>query len=211
MWLVCDGCHQVVYEKHHARALGVCPCCGRHSRLGAADRIRHLLDQGPVRPVTVAQTVNDPLEFTDSKPYVERLRQARQHTGLQDCVMCVHGTIGGYPVVAAVMDFRFLSGSMGCAAGEHISAAAAAALRERVPPVMLIGHQKGHTVQELRARNFGMDAVARYMATRPGVQEVERKLKPYLSAPRNTGSTEGFVQTFKDNTLRCITQLSLPR
>ena len=56
-----------------------------------------------------------------------------------------------------------------------------------------------------------LDAVARHMAAQPGVQEVERKLKPYLNAPRDTGTVEGFVSTFKSSMLRCITQLSVPR
>jgi hypothetical protein len=56
-----------------------------------------------------------------------------------------------------------------------------------------------------------LDAVAMFMATRPGVQEVERKLKPYLSVPRDTATVDGFVQTFKSSMLRCITQLSVPR
>ncbi|HEY8374619.1 MAG TPA: SchA/CurD-like domain-containing protein [Pseudonocardiaceae bacterium] len=56
-----------------------------------------------------------------------------------------------------------------------------------------------------------LEAVARFMATQPGVQEVERKLKPYLNSPRDTGTVEGFVKTFKSSMLRCITQLSVPR
>ncbi|HET8661632.1 MAG TPA: SchA/CurD-like domain-containing protein [Micromonosporaceae bacterium] len=56
-----------------------------------------------------------------------------------------------------------------------------------------------------------IDAVARFMASQPGVQEVERKLKPYLRTPRNTDTVEGFVQTFKSSMLRCVTQLSVPR
>jgi len=56
-----------------------------------------------------------------------------------------------------------------------------------------------------------LDAVARHMAVQPGVQEVERKLKPYLRSPRDTGTVEGFVQTFKSSMLRSITQLSVPR
>jgi len=55
------------------------------------------------------------------------------------------------------------------------------------------------------------DAVARHMAAQPGVQEVERKLKPYLNAPRDTGTVEGFVRTFKSSMLRCVTQLAVPR
>jgi len=56
-----------------------------------------------------------------------------------------------------------------------------------------------------------LEAVARHMATQPGVHEVERKLAPYLRAPRPTGTVEGFVETFKSSLLRCVTQLSVPR
>jgi hypothetical protein len=56
-----------------------------------------------------------------------------------------------------------------------------------------------------------IDAVARHMASQPGVQEIERKLKPYLTKPRDTDTVEGFVATFKRSMLRCISQLSVPR
>jgi SchA/CurD like domain len=56
-----------------------------------------------------------------------------------------------------------------------------------------------------------LDAVARHMAAQPGVQEVERKLKPYLNSPRDTATVEGFVRTFNSGMLRCVTQLSVPR
>jgi SchA/CurD like domain len=56
-----------------------------------------------------------------------------------------------------------------------------------------------------------LDEVARYMASQPGVQEVERRLKPYLASPRDTATVAGFVKTFHDSTLRCISQLPPPR
>lgn len=56
-----------------------------------------------------------------------------------------------------------------------------------------------------------IDDVARYMAVQPGVQEVERKLKPYLNTPRDTATVEGFVATVRQNTLRCVTHLAVPR
>jgi hypothetical protein len=56
-----------------------------------------------------------------------------------------------------------------------------------------------------------LDAVIRHMASQPGVQEIERKLKPYLSIPRDTDTVEGFVATFKRSMLRCISQLAMPR
>ncbi|MBV9312271.1 MAG: SchA/CurD [Pseudonocardia sp.] len=54
-------------------------------------------------------------------------------------------------------------------------------------------------------------AVARFMATAPGIQEVERKLKPFLRSPRDTDTVEGFVRTFLGSQLRCISQLAVPR
>jgi len=54
-----------------------------------------------------------------------------------------------------------------------------------------------------------LDAVARHMAGQPGVQEIERKLAPYLSNPRDTGTTDGFLATFQRSLLRCISQLSV--
>jgi hypothetical protein len=56
-----------------------------------------------------------------------------------------------------------------------------------------------------------LDAVARFMAERPGVREVERRLKPYLNSPRDTDTVEGFIRTFRGSLLRCVTELSVPR
>ncbi|ALG10902.1 SchA/CurD-like domain-containing protein [Kibdelosporangium phytohabitans] len=54
-----------------------------------------------------------------------------------------------------------------------------------------------------------LDAIARHMAEQPGVQEVERKLAPYLTKPRDTGTPEGFVATFQRSLLKTVTQLSI--
>ncbi|MFC5723803.1 SchA/CurD-like domain-containing protein [Streptomyces gamaensis] len=56
-----------------------------------------------------------------------------------------------------------------------------------------------------------LDAVARHMAAQPGVQEVERRLKPYLNSPRDTDTVEGFVRTFRAGLLRCVSQIGVPR
>lgn len=56
-----------------------------------------------------------------------------------------------------------------------------------------------------------LDAVIRHMAGQPGVREIERKLKPYLSKPRDTDTVDGFVATFKRSMLRPISQLAVPR
>ncbi|MBP2327263.1 hypothetical protein JOF56_007648 [Kibdelosporangium banguiense] len=56
-----------------------------------------------------------------------------------------------------------------------------------------------------------LTAIAAHMARQPGVQEVERKLKPYLNSPRDTGTIDGFVTTFTGSLLRCVSQAAVPR
>src|SRR5439155_23252085 len=97
----------MVYGKRLARQLSVCPDCGHHLRLTAAGRVAQLLDEGSVEYLPAAPDSGDPLNFVDTRPYRQRLAEARAETGLPDAVLSARGTIHGHPVVLAVMDFRF--------------------------------------------------------------------------------------------------------
>ncbi|MFD8077183.1 carboxyltransferase subunit alpha [Streptomyces sp. NPDC059718] len=90
---------------------------------------------------------HDPLGFADTRPYAERLREARAATGLDEAVVCVHGTVEGQPVVVAAMDFRFLGGSLGLGVGSLITRAARSSLRRRVP-LLLVTASGGARMQE---------------------------------------------------------------
>ncbi|MEV0621425.1 acetyl-CoA carboxylase, carboxyltransferase subunit beta [Nonomuraea sp. NPDC050404] len=136
-WLLCPGCREMLYGRSFERAAKVCPHCGHHARLSAPERLAHLLDPESMRVLDFEIPDADPLSFTDTVPYPERLRAARDRTGLEEAVICARGTIGGHPVVVAAMDFRFFGGSLGSAVGEAITLAAEAALRERTPLVMV--------------------------------------------------------------------------
>ncbi|BCJ48007.1 hypothetical protein GCM10010168_23660 [Actinoplanes ianthinogenes] len=146
-WIRCPGCGHLAYGKRFVRDLGVCPGCGRHSRLTAAQRIGQLLDEDSATPVPVPATVEDPLGFADLKPYPERARAARTSTGMSCGVLVARGTIGGHPVVLAAMDFRFLGGSLGVAEGEAIVVAAETALAER-RPLIVVTASGGARMQE---------------------------------------------------------------
>lgn len=146
-WHVCQQCHELIYEKKFARALRVCPGCGWHARLPAPERLAQLLDPGSARDLPSSAVLEDPLSFVDRKPYRQRLQAERERTGLDEVVTAVHGSIEGHPLVVAAMDFRFLGGSLGCAAGERIAAAADAALRHRVP-LLLVTASGGARMQE---------------------------------------------------------------
>src|SRR4051812_19763283 len=117
-WVVCSQCRGMIYSKRLARNLQVCPDCGNHHRLTAHERIEQLFDAAHVELLNMPVCSIDVLGFTDTKPYPDRLAAARDATGLDEGVVLVLGTIDGNPVVAAVMDFRFLGGSLGAAVGE---------------------------------------------------------------------------------------------
>ncbi|SFP83424.1 acetyl-CoA carboxylase carboxyl transferase subunit alpha [Amycolatopsis rubida] len=146
-WLACGGCRALLYRKRFERVAKVCPYCGWHDRLTADERVDLLLDDGSAEPVTPAPTVHDPLRFSDLAPYPARLAAARAKTGLPDAVRVVRGTVYGHRVVVAAMDFRFLGGSLGVAAGEAITAAAEEALAGRLP-LLLVTASGGARMQE---------------------------------------------------------------
>ncbi|MCZ2524622.1 acetyl-CoA carboxylase, carboxyltransferase subunit beta [Streptomyces sp. HB2AG] len=146
-WVRCEGCAALVYGKRFTRLLRVCPDCGRHDRLTAHQRLEHLLDPGSAVPLEEVEPLDDPLAFTDTRPYPERLEQARAATGLREAVVCVRGSIEGKPLVVAAMDFRFLGGSLGCGVGALIAGAARTSLRERVP-LLIVTASGGARMQE---------------------------------------------------------------
>ncbi|GGV39995.1 hypothetical protein GCM10010182_75630 [Actinomadura cremea] len=146
-WVRCGACGTLLYVRRFVRNLRVCSECGHHARLGAAERIAMLLDPGSVRPLPVEAVPYDPLGFADVRPYPDRLRDARERTGADEAVRAVRGTIEGAPVVAAVMDFPFLGGSLGSAAGELVTRAAEAALADRTP-LLLVTASGGARMQE---------------------------------------------------------------
>ncbi|WP_338128887.1 acetyl-CoA carboxylase carboxyltransferase subunit alpha/beta [Saccharomonospora viridis] len=146
-WLRCSGCGSLLYRKRFVRLHRVCPDCGAHARLTARQRIAQLLDPGSAREIPVPPTVVDPLRFIDSRPYPQRLAEARRATGEDDAVVVVTGSIGGRPLVMAVMDFGFLGGSLGVAVGEAVTCAAELALRDSLP-LLLVTSSGGARMQE---------------------------------------------------------------
>ncbi|MFI5606911.1 acetyl-CoA carboxylase, carboxyltransferase subunit beta [Amycolatopsis sp. NPDC051903] len=146
-WLLCGGCRKMVYGKRFARAGRVCPECGHHAALTAAERLDALLDPGSAQPLELVVSDSDPLGFTDTRPYAERLVDARDRTGLIEAVLCARGRVDGTPVVVAAMDFRFLGGSLGSAVGEAITGACEVALAERTP-LLLVTASGGARMQE---------------------------------------------------------------
>ncbi|GAA0941684.1 hypothetical protein GCM10009560_53830 [Nonomuraea longicatena] len=137
-WSRCPGCGSLLYLKRLARNLHVCPECSHHWRLSARQRIASLADAGSFTELDHETTArDDPLGFTDRRPYPDRLAEARRATGEHDALVSGTARIGGHPVVLAVMEFAFMGGSMGGAVGELVARAAEHAERTRHPLVVV--------------------------------------------------------------------------
>ncbi len=133
LWHQCANCQQMIFSRDLEANLKVCPHCGFHMRAGAAERLTWTFDPDGYTRIDLPKVPADPLRFRDSKRYIDRLREARETTRMDDALAVAHGTIEGQPAVVAAMEFGFLGGSMGAAVGEGIVAAARLAVLQEAP------------------------------------------------------------------------------
>jgi acetyl-CoA carboxylase carboxyl transferase subunit beta len=128
LWTKCPTCGEMLFNKQLVRNLNVCTKCEHHFRLGARERIELLVDKGTFVEQDAGLVSGDPLGFTDSKPYPERIAAAQTKSGEKDAAIAGTAAIGGNPVELVVMEFEFMGGSMGSVVGEKITRAAERAL-----------------------------------------------------------------------------------
>jgi len=147
LWVKCDGCKEIIYKKEVLRNANVCPKCNYHFRISSRERLAGLFDEGRYQEVDTDIYSVDPLKFSDTRPYSERLREYRDRTGMTDAVMNVRGTLGGYQVMVSVMEYGFMGGSMGSVVGEKVTRAIERALEERIP-LAVISCSGGARMQE---------------------------------------------------------------
>ena len=142
LWIQCPACEQLIFTKDLERNLKVCSNCGHHMRPTAIERLGYTFDPpdaqgiGGYTRIELPKAPVDPLKFRDGKRYTDRLKEARDKTGLDDACLVAHGTIGGHKAVVAAMAFEFMGGSMGAAVGEAIVAAARLAVLQDAPLIV---------------------------------------------------------------------------
>lgn len=147
IFVKCEECEQAVYVRQLEESHQVCPHCRFHFRLGARERLALLFDEGEFTELDSEVISLDPLGFSDSKPYAQRLTEARKASGLPEAVISAQGTIGGHKVYAAAMDMSFIGGSMGSAVGEKLTRLVEKALAER-GAVVIFSASGGARMQE---------------------------------------------------------------
>ena len=136
LWLKCQGCRAVIFKADLEANLNVCPKCQHHFKLSARQRIEMLLDPG-YELVDTGLRSTDPLNFSDVKPYKQRLSKAREATGLNDAILNAVGRLGHHEVVMSAMEYGFIGGSMGAVVGETIARAVDRARLARKPLIVV--------------------------------------------------------------------------
>ena len=137
LWQRCPGCEDMIFTRTIQENMGVCPDCQYHFRINACKRVEQLCDQGSFEEMLADYMPVDPLKFTDSKSYKQRLRTLQKKTGQLDAVVMGKGFIKGRGVILAALDPEFMMGSMGSVVGEKVSVAAEQALEKKLPLVVV--------------------------------------------------------------------------
>jgi len=188
LWVKCPDCAQVLYNKDLTTNLNVCPKCAHHFRINASERLRMLLD-GAWEEHDPDLVSTDPLGFTDTKPYKDRLKASVISTGQKDAIVVASGTINGIPVVMAAMEYGFIGGSMGVVVGEKIARAIERAIAARCP-VVIVCASGGARMMEGALSLMQMAKVCGALA------RLDRERLPYISVltdPTTGGVTASFA------------------
>ena len=185
----CPGCSQIIYNKDLDKSQQVCPKCAHHCRISAADRLRTLFDDGEWTEHFPHLTSNDPLQFTDTKPYRHRLRDTMAKTGMSDAVIVATGRLDGLDIVVAAMEYAFIGGSMGVVVGEKITRAIEMALDRRTA-VIVVSCSGGARMMEGALSLMQMAKVSAALA------RLDRARLPFISVltdPTTGGVTASFA------------------
>ncbi|HEY7384857.1 MAG TPA: acetyl-CoA carboxylase, carboxyltransferase subunit beta [Beijerinckiaceae bacterium] len=189
LWIKCPETGQMVFHKDVEANGWVIPVSNHHLRIDATQRLKLMFDSGTWLDVALPQVETDPLKFRDEKRYVDRLKDARAKTGMQDAFKIGFGRVDDLPMTIAVQDFSFMGGSLGMAAGEAFVKGAETAVDKRTPYV-LFAASGGARMQE------GILSLMQLPRTTVAVRRLRQARLPYivvLTNPTTGGVTASYA------------------
>ncbi len=189
LWHKCGECKEPTSTKEFALNLWVCPNCNKHDRIGSREYFEILFDNGKFKEMDGNLISRDPLKFSDTKTYLDRVESSMKKSGLQDAVRTATGRIHGIQVSMAVMDFAFIGGSMGSVVGEKIARAIDAALELKIP-MIIISKSGGARMMEAA---FSLMQMAKTSAKLALLDEAKLPYISILTDPTTGGITSSFA------------------
>jgi acetyl-CoA carboxylase carboxyl transferase subunit beta len=189
VFVKCDECEAHLYKRELDEALQVCANCGYHFRLGARERLAILFDDGKYEELDSEVISIDPLEFVDSKPYPERLEQAKLNAGIPEAIISARGKVDHKIVFAGAMDMSFIGGSMGSAVGEKVTRLIERAL-EKHAALVIFSASGGARMQE---GTLSLMQMAKISASLAALDEARLPFISVLTNPTTGGVTASFA------------------
>ena len=189
-WVKCKGCNEMLFHRQLEENLQVCPRCDYHMPLTCKNRLKALFDGGSYEEIALKDgTTLDPLKFRDKRKYLDRIKEARSKTGLQDAISLACGRVNGLEIIIAVFSFEFMGGSMGSAVGNAIIQAAELAVNKNAP-LVIFPSSGGARMQEgiLSLMQLPRTIIATQM-----IKEAELPFIVVLTNPTTGGVTASFA------------------
>jgi acetyl-CoA carboxylase carboxyl transferase subunit beta len=193
LWMQCKSCGELVFKRRVRENNNICPHCGEYFFLTAQERIESLIDADSFEDISKPIIADDPLAFQDTKPYLQRVEEAQEKTGLANAIIVGSATLSAIPIVMAVMDFRFIGGSMGSVMGEQICHGMEEAIRRRCP-FILISSSGGARIQE---GIFSLLQMAKVTAVRAHLAEGRIPFVSIMTYP-TTGGVQASIASLGD-------------
>ncbi len=148
LWMKCEACSQLLYNKALEENLRVCPKCDFHFPLTAQERLRLTIDEGTFEEWDADLSALDPLQFTFPKPYPDKVSEEQRACGMLDACLTGRGALEGHEVAIGVTDSRFMMGSMGSVVGEKLTRTIERATEQHLPVIIISGSGGGARMQE---------------------------------------------------------------
>src|SRR3954462_2641063 len=191
MWIKCDACGQIVYKQEVERNLEVCPKCGEHFPLPVRRRLDLVLDPGSFTEHDIGLESTDPLQFSDSKKYRDRIKASQKSAGEQEAFVSGIGRLAGREGSIGAFDFGFLGGSSGSVVGEKVTRLFERATDRRVPAI-IFSASGGARMQEAI---FSLMQMAKSSAAIARFRQVQRPYISVLLDPTTGGVAASFAFT----------------
>ncbi len=189
LWVKCESCRQIIWKKDLEDNMNVCPKCDKHFRIDARTRLAQLLDDNQYETFDGNISSTDPLKFVDLMPYSSRLKQAQKDTGLKDAIINSQGKLLGRPVVASVMEYAFIGGSMGAVVGEAITRAVERAADTRMPLIIVSASGGARMMEGV----ISLMQLAKISAALARLDEAKVPFISLLTDPTTGGVTASFA------------------
>jgi acetyl-CoA carboxylase carboxyl transferase subunit beta len=174
LWVKCDECGEILYRADLEKLLNVCPACSHHMALPARARLNALLDAGTFEELDTALEPQDPLGFSDSKKYRDRIKSTKKALGENDAFVSGVGKLDGQTVSIGCFVFEFMGGSMGSVVGEKVTRVFERAFDLKCPAI-LFHASGGARMQE------GIFSLMQMAKTSAAISRFRAVKKPYIS------------------------------